>query len=196
MESEKTRPYRMRKRAEQVAETRQRIVEATVRLHTGVGPAQTTISAIADEAGVTRATVYSHFPDEDVLFAACSGQWVASHPPPDPRGWRGIDGFEARAAHALDELYRWFEVNADDLRSFDRDAEATPEVGVEARRAHAATMVDALLAGAGVRGRARQRLEAVAAHVTTFATWDSLVTSGDLDRDEAVALAVRFLSCA
>ena len=67
----------MRKRADDVAATRQRIVEAAVRLHGTIGPAATTISALAEEAGVTRLTVYRHFPDDLALFTACSAHWAA-----------------------------------------------------------------------------------------------------------------------
>jgi len=69
--------YRIRRRAEQVDQTRQRIVETTAELHGSVGPAATTIAAIADRAGVTRLTVYRHFPDDAALFAACSAHWIA-----------------------------------------------------------------------------------------------------------------------
>ena len=51
MRSTKSRPYRMNRRAEQVDETRERITEAAVRLHTTVGPANTSIAAVAEEAG-------------------------------------------------------------------------------------------------------------------------------------------------
>jgi AcrR family transcriptional regulator len=66
------RTYTLKRRAEQQAETRQRIVEAAVDLHS-VGPAFTTISMIAERAGVQRHTVYAHFPDERSLYLACSG---------------------------------------------------------------------------------------------------------------------------
>ena len=79
----------MRRRAEQVDRTRQRIVEATVELHGSVGPAATTIAAIAEAAGVTRLTVYRHFPDEDALFAARSAHWLARQQLPDPAAWPG-----------------------------------------------------------------------------------------------------------
>jgi len=71
----------MRKRAEQVEETRQRIVEAAVRLHTTVSPAHTAVSALADQASVTRLTVYRHFPDEASPYAACGEWWAQQHPP-------------------------------------------------------------------------------------------------------------------
>ncbi len=69
------RKYELKQRAEKMSETRMRIVEATVELHEKLGPARTTISAIADRAGVQRLTVYRHFPDERSLFRACSGHW-------------------------------------------------------------------------------------------------------------------------
>ena len=84
------RKYELKKRAERQDGTRQRIVEAAVRLHTTVGPARTSISAIAEEAGVERHTVYRHFPDDRSLFLACSGQYAADHPLPDPAGWTAI----------------------------------------------------------------------------------------------------------
>ena len=82
--SSNSRVYRMARRADNVTGTRQRIVEATVALHGTVGPAATTVSAIAEAAGVTRLTVYRHFPDEDALFAACTAHWAAGQVLPDP----------------------------------------------------------------------------------------------------------------
>src|SRR5262245_53973304 len=67
-----SRRYTMQRRAEQVDQTRQRIIDATVQLHGTIGPAATTIAGIAEAAGVTRLTVYRHFPDEATLFEACS----------------------------------------------------------------------------------------------------------------------------
>jgi len=94
---QESRPYRMSKRAEQVAYTRLRIVEATVELHGTIGPAGTTVMGIAEQAGVTRATVYRHFPDEDALFRACSAHWRARQDPPtlssgSGSGWMTFTG--------------------------------------------------------------------------------------------------------
>ena len=77
--------YRKVKRADEEQRTRARIVDAAEALHGSVGPAHATISAIADRAGVTRATVYRHFPDDETLFLACSGQWLARQTFPIPR---------------------------------------------------------------------------------------------------------------
>src|SRR6476619_3705653 len=99
------RKYEQKQRARSRAETHERIVEATVALHRELGPARTTVSAIAERAGVQRLTVYRHFPDERALFRACSGHWAALHPLPDPSAWSAIDDPAARLALALAELY-------------------------------------------------------------------------------------------
>src|SRR3954451_20731495 len=88
--SDQKRPYRMKRRAELEELTRKRITESTVELHQELGPARTSVSAIAERAGVRRSTVYRHFPDEHALFAACSAHWRAANPPPDPAAWAAI----------------------------------------------------------------------------------------------------------
>ncbi len=185
----------MRKRAEQVDQTRQRIVDATVRLHTTVGPANTTITGVAEEAGVTRLTVYRHFPDIESLFAACGQRWVALHPPPDPAAWRRIGGVEARSRHALGELYGWYRACGDDLLPIVRDREAMPASTQHELAETFQAFADALVAGTGVRGHARRRLNATAGLVVSFWTWHSLTTEQGLDTDEAVELAVNLLLC-
>jgi AcrR family transcriptional regulator len=69
--------YKLKRRAERQEETRLRIARAAVELHGTVGPSKTTISALAEEAGVSRPTVYSHFPDELSLFKACSSLFLS-----------------------------------------------------------------------------------------------------------------------
>src|SRR5919106_5043085 len=103
-----TRPYRKRRRAESEAATRQRITEAAMELHGTVGPARTTISAVAERAGVQRATVYRHFPSETELFEACSGHWYSLNPMPDPSRWAEIADSEERLRAALGDLYEWY----------------------------------------------------------------------------------------
>ena len=98
--SAKQRVYRKVKRAEDEQRTRARIVDAAEALHAEVGPARTTISAIAERADVTRATVYRHFPDDESLFLACSGQWLSRQALPDPEAW-DADGDPFAAQHQL-----------------------------------------------------------------------------------------------
>ena len=120
------RKYEMSRRAEQVEQTRLRITEAAVELHGSVGPARTTISAVAERAGVDRLTVYRHFPDEQALFAACSRHWRALNPPPDPARWAAIGDPAARLAQALDELYCWFRSTHPMLENVIRDRPFVP----------------------------------------------------------------------
>ena len=98
----------MTRRAEQVDETRLRITEAAVRLHTSVGPASTSIASVAEEAGVTRVTVYRHFSTLDELFVACTTHWRALNPPPDASAWLDVEDLESRATRAFGELYGWY----------------------------------------------------------------------------------------
>lgn len=86
-----------------------------MRLHTSIGPAEASLSAVAEEAGVRRLTLYRHFPTRDELFAACMGHWRAIHAPPDVDAWRATHGLLLRARRALQELYEWYEQNGDDL---------------------------------------------------------------------------------
>ncbi|MFP3882597.1 MAG: TetR/AcrR family transcriptional regulator [Actinomycetota bacterium] len=183
----------MKKRARQIAETRQRIVEAAMRLHTSVGPANTTISAVAKEADVTRVTVYNHFPDEEHLFLACSAHWTQLHPPPDPQRWTEVSGLEPRSRQALDELYGWFRDNDDDLYPLYRDFTAMPPAFQQGVIAQFTEIGEALVVGSGVRGHRRDRLRAVAGHVTSYWTWRSLVVEQGLSTGDAVDLGVGFI---
>src|SRR6476661_3903394 len=99
------RKYQKKLRAEQQEETRQRIVEAMVALHREVGPARTTISAIAERAGVERLTVYRHFPDETEMFQACTTHYATVVPGPDPAAWAGIEDPAERLRATLLAFY-------------------------------------------------------------------------------------------
>src|ERR1041385_8432318 len=109
MSSQKSRRYRLGQRAESMEQTRERIAKATLELHGLVGPARTTIAAIADRAGVERATVYRHFPDELSLYHGCIGHGRAKHPFPDIAPWGEIKDPEERLRTGLRTLYRYYE---------------------------------------------------------------------------------------
>ena len=118
-----TREYELKRRAEQMEDTRRRIVEAAVDLHQTLGPARTSVSAIAERAGVQRQTYYRHFPEERELFQSCTGHFLAEHPLPDPETWRSVPDPQERLRHGLTELYAYFDVNEEMLTSVLRDAE-------------------------------------------------------------------------
>jgi AcrR family transcriptional regulator len=184
------RPYRKRRRAELEAETRLRITEAAVDLHGSVGPARTTISAVADRAGVQRATVYRHFPDEDALFDACSSHWMAQHPLPDAAAWAKIEDPEERLRTALRELYEWYERGEYMLERTTRDLALVPALqpSMEAFRGWLDAAADAILRGRPERGARRRRVQAAVGHALSFETWRSLAVNQGLPRPEAVEL--------
>lgn len=196
--STKSRPYRMRRRAEMVDQTRLRITEAAVRLHTTVGPAHTSIAAIAQQAGVTRLTVYRHFADLDAVFVACMAHWAAQNPRPDAAAWTAVPDLRGRARRAFGELYAWYRDHADELYPINRDAAAMPLSAQQARDAGNRRLADALLAGhAGDDSTADgdgRLLRAVARHLVDFWTWRSLVVQQGLDDGEAVDVAVTLLT--
>src|ERR1035437_5894444 len=103
--TDQSRPYRMNRRAESQQQTRRRITESAVELHGTLGPSRTSMSAVAEHAGVRRSTLYRHFPDEAALFDACTAHWAAANPPPDLAAWSGVEDPDERLAAALGELY-------------------------------------------------------------------------------------------
>jgi AcrR family transcriptional regulator len=183
------RRYEKRARAAQEEATRLRIIEAAITLHGTVGPARTTISAIAERAGVRRATVYRHFPDERALFLGCSGAWRERNPLPDPAAWTGIADPAARLEAALDALYRWYEQAEPMLSGVLRDMDAVPVIAeIQAGRlAYLADVEDRLVSGWGARGRAATRLRATIGLALDFFAWRTLKERG-LGRDEAIAV--------
>ena len=107
-----TRRYELKQRAQRQADTRRRILEATVALHAERGLVATQVTDIAQRAGVDRVTVYRHFPDPASLFKACAAHYYSAHPPPDPTGWAAIGDPEARLRHGLGEVYGYWAANA------------------------------------------------------------------------------------
>jgi AcrR family transcriptional regulator len=185
-----TRRYEKKARAAQEEATRQRIIDAAIGLHGTVGPARTTISAIAERAGVRRATVYRHFPDERTLFLGCSGAWRDRNPVPDPAAWAAIEDPAARLAAALDAIYAWYEQVEPMLSAVLRDSDAVPivaEIQAAGRLAYLAKVEDGLAAGWGARGKAARRLRATIGLALDFLAWRTLHERG-LSRADAVAV--------
>lgn len=187
----------MRKRAEQVDETRQRIVEAAVELHGTVGPAQTTIAGIAREAGVTRVTVYRHFTDEAAIFAACSAHWLSGQVPPDPAAWAAITDPAERLRAGLTDLYRFYRAGEAMLTRIYRDQDALPPVHRQGIDDRDGRFRDVLLQPFPAGRRRGRRLRAVLAHAVSFWTWRSLcLENGLTDREAVEAMTALVLATA
>ena len=189
-----TRRYELKQRAARQEETRRRIVAAAVELHTTVGPAHTTVAAIAEHAGVTRPTVYAHFPDADALFRACSGHVRETVPPPNPTSWRAIADPGERLETALRALYDYSARLEPLLENIQRDAPTLPilrELSAYRLR-YVEDVRELLLAGWASRGAARTRLRRALGHALDFRTWQSLVRGQGCGADEAVQLMLTF----
>lgn len=182
-----TRTYTQTRRAEQKAGTRRRIVEAAVDLHGSVGPAATSVSMVAERAGVERHTFYAHFPDERSLFMACSGLAMERDPLPEPEAWTRLEGTE-RLHAGLGAIYAWYERNADLLACVLRDAEHHPATQwITALRFGPPIAAWREILGAGLDSRQRAMLGLA----LSYHSWRTLAREEGLDRDDAVAAMVR-----
>lgn len=192
------RTYRKRRRAEQEADTRRQITEATVKLHGTIGPARTTIKGIADEAGVQRATVYRHFTDLESLFLACSAHWASLNPPPDPAGWGRIADPDERLRHALTELYSWYEWAEPMLTNVYRDAPLVPAMAQASEnfQRHFEALHATLMHGRPITCRTHVLVAAAIAHVLDFSTWQSLTRGHRVQADETVELMLALVAAA
>jgi AcrR family transcriptional regulator len=188
--TDQPRPYRMKRRAESQLQTRRRITESAVALHGTIGPARTTMSAVAAHAGVRRSTLYRHFPDESALFDACTAHWAIDNQPPDLQAWSAIADADERLSVALGELYAYFGRTEQMLENLSRD-EATVAIVAErfaAFHIYFDAARDTLVAGRRLRGAAKRRTQAAIGHALAFTTWKSLVREQGLSDSEAVAL--------
>lgn len=192
-----TRKYDMKRRGKRQEETRRRIVEATVELHETVGMARTTISAIAEKAGVQRLTVYRHFPDERALFTACTAHWSAANPPPDPASWTQVADPEERLRVALSEVYAYHRRTEPMIANVMRDAQVHPLTREMSEPYFQLwdRMRYVLATGWGVEGECLELLLAALGHALDFETWRSLVRRQGLSEERAVEVVVGMVRC-
>ena len=196
--ADQKRTYRKKRRAELEEQTRLRITESTMELHGTLGPARTSISAVAARAGVRRSTVYRHFPDESALFAACSTHWMAANPPPDLAGWATIKEPDQRLATALAQLYAYYRATAPMMANLHRDEAVMPIVKqlFAAFRGYLAAARDTLMHARQLRGRPRQQVQAAIGHALSFPVWHSLTHEQGLNDREAADLMCRLAQTA
>ena len=197
------RKYEQKRRAQLQQETRRRIAEATLELHSSVGPAKTTISAIAEKAGVQRQTFYRHFPDELSLFRACSSLDLSENPLPDPDPWAQIVDPEERLRVALAELYAYFRRRERIMANVLRDAEGEAEVNTAVREvlkpmaARWERMREVLCVGWEVPDGASEKklLGATIGVALDFQTWRTMVREQGLSEEEAIEVMARMVRC-
>lgn len=185
------RTYTLKRRAESQAETRLRIVEAAIELHSTVGPAATTVSMIAEKAGVQRHTLYKHFPDERAMAMACSGLAMERDPLPDAAAWRALPTPAQRLKAGLTEIYAWFERNAQMLACVLRDAEHHDLIR-EVTALRMGPAIGAFHAVLGAKLNAKQR--AMLTLALSFHTWRTLTRDAGLSQNEAVQAMVKVVT--
>jgi AcrR family transcriptional regulator len=193
------RTYRLRKRLEAMDETRDRIVRATFELHATVGPAQATISAIAERAGVERHTVYRHFPDIVGLIRACTAHGMATTGLPHPEAWATIRDPLARLRVALEAMYAYYRANERLIANITRDLPVMPELaaGSSEFNDHLGQVWGTVLQPWGRRRGARgQRVRALASTALEFGTWQALTVRGGLTDAQAAATMVTAVEAA
>jgi AcrR family transcriptional regulator len=190
-----TRRYELKQRAQRQADTRRRIVEATVALHSERGLVATQITDIAQRAGVDRVTVYRHFPDLGSLFKACAAHYYNAHPPPDPTGWAAIADPEARLRHGLQEVYGYWAQNAATVAHILRDAQVLGHLGVGRRLLGLQRDATQVLTSGWSPADQQPALAATIRVAVDFHTWQRLVTEQGLSQQAAVELAASWTRC-
>lgn len=184
------RRYRLKRRAQKMEETARRIAEATFELHASIGPSNTSITAVAERAGVERLTVYRHYPDELSLFRACVLHGLDAYPMPDPQAWKEIEDPSERLRMGLEELYGYYRETQEIWSNILPDLPRMPAL----QQANAPTfqrfavIESALGEGWGLRGKRARLLKAAVALAIQFSTWQTLAHQGGLTDREAVEL--------
>jgi AcrR family transcriptional regulator len=191
------RAYHLNRRATSQNETRQRIIEATVHLHQLLGPTKTTISAIANRAGVERLTVYRHFPDDKTLFSACTSHYLSLNPPPDPTRWMAIIDPAERLRTGLNEIYAYHHLTEP---MFTQSASALEEIPVlrEVLRPffeYWGRVQEILCSPWETTALANPQVRVIVSHAIKFQTWRSLVKEHHLSNVQTVDLWMSVVGC-
>ena len=172
-----TRKYTKSKRADQQQGTRTRIVEAVVALHQELGPANTSIKAVAEKAGVQRLTVYRHFPDEESLFQACSSAYFKENPPPDISRWADESDATKQSYTAILAFNQYYRRTASMFKSIYRDIDKVEAVQrpMAEFEAYLHMASDDLLKTWKLRGAKKKQCLITLRHCLLFTTWESLM---------------------
>lgn len=187
-----TRKYELKRRAERQDETRRRIVDAAIELHETVGMMGTTMTEVAKRAGVSRPTLYRHFPDEVSLFLACTGTYDQRNPPPDPSGLMAIADPVSRLEAGLRGLYGYYSDHERIIASGAIAMPIKPAVAValapvfEGQR----RLAGLLAMGWGIDSGPGTLLAGAIGHAITFPTWRALRHEQGLTNSQAVELMV------
>ena len=176
----KKRKYNKSLRAEQQDETRERIIEALMELHEELGPANTSIKAIAEKAGVQRLTVYRHFPDEVSMFQACTSQWLELHPPPNMEEWAEVENASERSCTAVLAFYRYYRQTEKMWNASYRDLDKVEALHAPMAQfeAYIDQVCDDLVKVWKQTRNTKKQLQVTLRHSLRFSTWLSFNNAG------------------
>jgi AcrR family transcriptional regulator len=186
------RKYDMTRRASAVAQTRQRIVDATLELHGEQGIAATSWDDIAARAGVGVGTVYRHFPSLDELVPACGEITLQVFALPDPASvFDGIDAPAERVERLVAEAFAIYERGAPQLRAIRNEPGVHPAVAEAGEHVEASltALVEEAFAPLGITPAER----AIVRAMIDLGTWQAFRHQG-LGPAEAVAAASQLLA--
>jgi AcrR family transcriptional regulator len=176
------RTYRLGKRAESQAETRDRIVAATLRLYREVGVAGATVPAVARAADVAQGTVRNHFPGPTDLADAAAAAILGDAGMPDASIFDGVSLLAERVERLLVEVSAFFERSTGwwEVREADRSAGNAWEVAEAGYQTRITALIRAALEPLGDDPMAVAVIDAVLVHVYFS------VRAGGGSADEAV----------
>jgi AcrR family transcriptional regulator len=184
-----SRKYEQKERATSMGRTRDRIIEATLALHSSVGPGRTSIAQIAERAGVQRHTVYRHFPSQQELLEACSQHYWTTHQ------WRPVECWSdvrdaASLQRELTALYGFYEQNQDVIFRTLHDAAEDPgiEVSLRAYREYVAAVRASLVGSLASSSAGSPDLEVMIEHALAFETWYQLCHGAGATSEQAARL--------
>jgi AcrR family transcriptional regulator len=173
------RRYHMGARAEAVARTRSRIVEAAKALHAERGVQATNWEEIAEAAGVSTATVYRHFPSLTELVPACARSVFDLIRPPTVEEARpqfaALATPEERLEHLVRASCHCYRQGEGWLHAAHRERDFVPELDA-ALRIIEDTL--AILIEAAVGRRLREPARSTLFVLCDFPFWKDLVDRG------------------
>jgi AcrR family transcriptional regulator len=189
------RKYSMDKRREAVEATRQRILEATLTLHTEKGIFGTSWQDIARRADVSVGTVYKHFPSLDELVPACGELMYAITRPPSledvPQIFAGATSLEERLECLISELFDFYERGA---RYIETDFQERQLPMVQEWEAHMRATIAGLVREALVSAGPGERTVQTVSALLDFSTFKSFLDR-DIQKEQAAKTMNEVLLC-
>ena len=185
----------MGKRNAAVEETRQRILEATLALHSEKGILGTSWQDIARRADVSVGTVYKHFPSLDELVPACGELMYAITRPPSledaPEIFAGASSLEERLERLVSELFGFYERGAPYIES---DFQERQLLIVQEWEAHMRATIEGLVREALRPVRPNEGTVRVVSTLLDFSIFKSFLDR-DMKKEQAATTINEVLLC-